>query len=124
MVKVNNLRVLVVDDDVILLEMCAEILESEGYIVTTAHDGSEALRKLYKDSVDGVLLDVMMPGIDGLAVCKTLKHDPHFAGIPVIMMSASHSAQQQAAICSDAVLAKPFELDNLIDTMHLFVHRN
>src|SRR4051812_28524790 len=125
--KVNRLRLLVADDDPDLLEICVQVLEMEGYRVDIAHDGSEALRKLYKngldgvDGVDGILLDIMMPGVDGLTLCKTIRHDPRIKEVPIIFMSASHMARQQAKICGDAVLAKPFDLDLLVDTLHQFV---
>ncbi len=113
----NNLKILVADDDPYLLEICTEILELEGYTVDMAHDGAEALSKLYADGIDGALLDVMMPGVDGITVCKVLKNDPNMKKMPIIMMSASHSALREAKHCATAVISKPFDLDNLISTM-------
>src|SRR2546425_99241 len=82
-----------------------------------AHDGAEALRKLYADGVDAALLDVMMPGVDGLTVCKTIGHAPSMNQLPIIMMSAPHSAMLQAKPCGNAVLPKPFDLARLINPM-------
>lgn len=110
-------KVLVADDDPDLLDICAEVLEMEGYIVAKARDGAEALRQLYADGIDAVLLDVMMPGVDGITVCETLKQDPKMKELPIVMMSASHSAMQRAKKCCNAVLPKPFDLDRLINTM-------
>ncbi|MFL5734052.1 MAG: response regulator transcription factor, partial [Chloroflexia bacterium] len=63
-------KVLVVDDDPDLVAICSMVLESEGYAVDAARNGSEAVDKLQSDDIDLVLLDVMMPVLDGLSVCK------------------------------------------------------
>src|SRR6476661_6638000 len=69
-------RVLVVDDDPDLLSICSIVLESEGYNVDAAHNGYEAVGKLADNGVDVLLMDVMMPVMDGISVCKMVKRDP------------------------------------------------
>ena len=66
----------------------------------------------------------MMPGVDGITVCKTVRHDPNMERMPIIMMSASRSAIQQAKSCGDAVLSKPFDLDRLLNTVHDCIQAN
>jgi two-component system, cell cycle response regulator len=81
-------RILVVDDNEVNLELLVAILESEHYVVSTATDGFEALAKIAAEKPDIVLLDVMMPELDGFEVCRRIKADPTMAEIPVIMVTA------------------------------------
>lgn len=81
-------RVLVVDDIFPNVKLLEAKLSSEYYDVVTATNGEEALRKVEQDSPDIVLLDVMMPGMDGFEVCKRIKESPAFAHIPVVMVTA------------------------------------
>ena len=112
--------VLVVDDDPDLLALCSMVLESEGYNVDAARNGSEAVDKLSHNGIDVMLLDVMMPVMDGLSVCKIVKHDPHLKDVPVIIMSASQTMRDRGKGCADAILTKPFDLDRLVETVHSF----
>ncbi|GLH72969.1 hypothetical protein GETHLI_14710 [Geothrix limicola] len=81
-------RILVVDDADFNREVMTRILEREGYRVETAADGAEALQKLCETPFDMVLLDVMMPGVDGLQVIRTMHDDEGLKHLPVIMLSA------------------------------------
>ena len=80
-------RILVVDDNEVNVELLAAILASEHYVVSTATDGFEALAKIAAEKPDLVLLDVMMPGIDGFEVCRRIKADPATADILVILVT-------------------------------------
>ena len=81
-------RVLVVDDILPNVKLLEAKLSSEYYDVLTATSGEEALKKVEQDSPDMVLLDVMMPGMDGFEVCKQIKNNPALAHIPVVMVTA------------------------------------
>ena len=81
-------RILVVDDNPLNLRMLADWLASEHYVVSTAADGFEALEKITADRPDIVLLDVVMPELNGFEVCRRIKADPTMADIPVIMVTA------------------------------------
>jgi CheY-like chemotaxis protein len=108
-------KVLVVDDDPDLAAICSLILESEGYETSVASNGVDAYDKLSATRVDAVLLDVMMPVMDGLTVCRLLKSDPDTEQLPVIVMSASEKLREQARVAqADAVIAKPFNIDDLV----------
>jgi CheY-like chemotaxis protein len=82
-------KVLVVDDDMTLHEMYAERLRAEGYTILNAYDGEEALEKVYKERPDIILLDIMMPKINGIDVMKKLREDETgAANIPIILLTA------------------------------------
>ena len=114
-------KVLVVDDDADMAAICSLVLESEGYKTERATNGVEAYDILATDDVDVVLLDIMMPVLDGITVCKMVKEDPKLHDLPVIMMSASDRLRDEARKSrADAVLEKPFDIDLLVDTVGRF----
>ena len=84
-------RILVVDDEPDAIELIRFNLKASGYDVITAEDGEEALSKARKFSPDLILLDVMLPEVDGLEVCKILRRDPATSSLPVIMLTAKAS---------------------------------
>ena len=81
-------HILVVDDEEDILELVRYNLVKEGYRVTTVASGEEALKSARSAQSDIILLDLMLPGVDGLEVCRLLKHDPKTQHIPIIMLSA------------------------------------
>ena len=81
-------QILVVDDDPDTVSILARHLQREGYAAIEASSGVECLRMVREHPVDIILLDLMMPGMDGFDVCRALKNDPKTAEIPVIMITA------------------------------------
>ena len=81
-------RILVIDDEETIVELIAFNLEKEGFIVDTAIDGQEALIKIAAKKPDLIVLDWMLPGLDGLDICRRIRHNPETADIPVIMLTA------------------------------------
>ena len=81
-------KILVVDDDPSILRLLAHILEHEGYDVITTSNGIKGLQITQKELPDLVILDVMLPGLDGFEVCHRLRKQPSTAQIPVLMLSA------------------------------------
>ena len=81
-------KILLVDDDMTLHEMYAERLRAEGYNIVSAYDGEEALEKALKEEPDLILLDIMMPKINGIDVMKKLRESDVTAGIPIILLTA------------------------------------
>jgi two-component system cell cycle response regulator len=81
-------KILVVDDNVQNVELLQEILHANGYTVTTAYDGVEALEKVSKEKPDLLLLDIMMPKMDGYQVCEALRNDEETKDIPIIFVTA------------------------------------
>ena len=84
----SQAKILLVDDDVTLHDMYAERLRAEGYVITSAYDGEEALERVPKDKPDIILLDIMMPKINGIDVMKKLREDEATASIPIILLTA------------------------------------
>ena len=81
-------RILAVDDEPDFVAVVKRNLEKEGFEVEEAYDGVEGLQKVRENPPDAVVLDVMMPGKDGYAVCSELKADGKYAGIPIILLTA------------------------------------
>jgi two-component system, cell cycle response regulator len=81
-------RILVVDDSEVNVELLVAVLAAEHYVVSAAYDGSEALAKIEAEKPDIILLDIMMPGLDGYEVCRRVKADPATADIRIMMVTA------------------------------------
>src|ERR671913_1485186 len=101
-------RILVVDDDPTVSEVVARYLERDGYVVETLADGRTALDRALAEPPDLVVLDLMLPGIDGLEVCRRLRA---LAPVPVIMLTARGNEADRVIgleLGADDYLAKPF----------------
>jgi CheY-like chemotaxis protein len=109
-------RVLVVDDDLELQESLAEAIGLGGHEVSVASNGAEALDVLRSRHIDLVILDVMMPVMDGVQFRAEQKRDPAIAGIPVIVVSAASPIPK---IDAAQILAKPVELRTLLSAVDL-----
>ncbi|HOX41075.1 MAG TPA: response regulator [bacterium] len=84
----TSAKVLLVDDDMTLHQMYAERLKAEGYTIVSAYDGEEALEKAPKEKPDVILLDIMMPKVNGIDVMRKLRDDEETANIPIILLTA------------------------------------
>ncbi len=109
--------VLVVDDDPDILEALSEILEAEGFEIRRARNGKEALDRLEPEPPNLILLDLMMPVMDGWEFAQRMRQKPpEVARIPLIVLSADRNVGSKAAdIGAVGHLAKPFELNDLLD---------
>ena len=108
-------RVLIVDDDRAIRESLARALELEGYDVDVVVDGVAALARTRRETFDALIVDVMMPGVDGLGVCRVLRADGDRT--PVLMLTARVETPDRVAgldAGADDYLPKPFELDELL----------
>ena len=113
-----RLGVLVVDDDPDIRAFMAASLEDSGYEVRTAVDGGVALALLRAWRPDLILLDLMMPRVDGWAFRQAQLAQKRLAAIPVVVMSAGYGAQNQAKkLATAAGLDKPFDLNELLATV-------
>jgi len=110
--------VLVVDDEFGIADLLADVLGEEGYRVATAASGRQALAQMRAERPDVVLLDFMMPGLNGAGVLKAMAAAPELAGIPVAMMS-SLGESTIGGLCDGyaAFLLKPFRLGDVIETV-------
>lgn len=118
------MTVLVVDDNRDLCIFLSEALRNEGYNVVMATDGSEALNELEKNNVGIVVSDVLMPGIDGIELCRRIKTDMRYSHIPVLLLTAKSSdeAKLQGLECgADDYLTKPFNFDILRLRINKFI---
>jgi len=109
-------RLLIVDDELSILEALQDVLTLEGYEVLTAYNGALGLKRLSEARADLVLMDLMMPVMDGREMLRRMREDPRLEGIPVVIMSAGRiSEAERSAAC--AVLPKPFDLGHLLETI-------
>jgi len=117
---VKRRRILVADDEIYILHILEFSLNLEGYEVISATGGEEALAKALQERPDLVVLDVLMPQMDGHDVCRRLKADERTRNIPVIFLSARDTAADQEVglrLGANAYITKPFSPQRLIDTI-------
>lgn len=108
-------RILVVDDDPTLCRLYEQFLKEEGYETITAANGADALSVLVEKQPDLVVLDVMMPVLDGVSVAKLMRENPATEGIPILLVSASPFLPQWAKKANvQSQLSKPFDLDRFL----------
>jgi len=110
-------RILVVDDEPEAVELLEFNLKQAGYAVTTAGDGAEALKKARSQTPDLILLDVMLPEMDGFEICKTLRLDASTSQVPIIMLTAKAAEIDRVLgleLGADDYLTKPFSVRELL----------
>ncbi len=110
-------QILVVEDDPDIRAAVGEILILVGYDVAEARDGVEALNRARERVPDVILLDLMMPNLDGWAFRDAQRADPLLAAVPVVVMTAC-DVRQQHGFGAVAYVQKPFELDDLLRVVH------
>jgi twitching motility two-component system response regulator PilG len=119
-------RILIVEDEESLLKLETILLTVKGYEVSGASTGTTALEKLSGQTFDLILLDIMLPDIDGYEICRRIKEHPRHASTPVVMLTAKKSAedQERGATCgADAYLTKPFKSAMIIEVIEKLVTR-
>lgn len=113
-------KVLVVDDSPVQREMISELLQKNGLLVTLATDGQEAIDQIQSFQPDLVVLDIVMPRMNGFEVCRHIKSDPRTQNVPVLICSSKSEdfdrywGMKQGA---DAYIAKPYQPKELIGTI-------
>ena len=118
--------VLVVDDEPDNISLMEAYLTLD-YNIITAYSGEQALEKVQIEIPDLVLLDMMMPGINGHEVCKTLKNDPQTCDIPIVMFSALEKREGHMKCMhagADAFLEKPIDAVQLVNTIRALIERS
>jgi two-component system alkaline phosphatase synthesis response regulator PhoP len=120
-------KILVVDDEEDILELVRYNLSREGYRITGTLTGEDALRKVRSDAFDLIVLDLMLPGMDGLAFTKTLKNDPRLRSIPIIMLTAKGEEADIVTgleLGADDYITKPFSPKVLIARVRTALRRH
>ena len=111
-------RILVVDDERDIVEIVRELLEGEGYETFPAYDGVEALEAAKTGRPDGIVMDIKMPGLDGIEVIRRLRADPTLFSTPVVVLTATQvireSSEQFQQLNVHRWISKPFEPEDLI----------
>jgi DNA-binding response OmpR family regulator len=118
-------RVLVVDDEPMVRETLGQVLTDEGYAVDLAVDGESALARVRAARPDAILLDLMMPGMNGRQFLQALREEPGYEDIPVMIMTAVHGLSvNPATLGASTVVEKPFNVDELLNKVALAVYRS
>ncbi len=116
--------VLVVEDDPLIRSLLAEILDQEGYAVVQAGLGEAALARLEAGGIDLVLLDVMLPDLDGLEICRRVRSRESLASLPILMVTARGQGRDVTAgfaAGADDYIVKPFDADELLARVHVWL---
>lgn len=118
-------RVLVVDDEPMVRETLGQVLSDEGYVVDLAIDGETALERVHAARPDAILLDLMMPGMNGRQFLQALRDDATYENVPVLIMTAVHGLEVNlATLGASEVVEKPFNVDELLNKVALAVYRS
>jgi phosphate regulon transcriptional regulator PhoB len=121
------IHILVVDDEADLIELVSYNLKKEGFIVDSALDGEAALKKIRKDRFNLVVLDIMLPGIQGIELCRILRNDPKTARLPIIMLTAKGEEVDRIVgleMGADDYITKPFSPRELVARVKAVLRRS
>jgi two-component system alkaline phosphatase synthesis response regulator PhoP len=123
--KESKASILVVDDEENLHEALRLNLELEGYEVTSAYDGNEALKKIGNEYFDLIIMDIMMPEVDGISVTETVRVNNN--DVPILMLSARNSSTDRVLGLkkgADDYMTKPFNLEELLLRVDKLIQKN
>jgi len=118
-------RILVVEDEESLLKLETILLTVKGFEVVGAFTGQMALEKLATEEFNLVLLDIMLPDIDGFEICRQIRNNPQTAGVPIVMLTAKKTQDdRERGFCcgANAYLQKPFKSAMIIDEITRLLH--
>lgn len=113
-------RILVVEDEESLLKLESILFTSKGYQVTGVRGGKDALTAIALDAPDLVVLDLMLPDMDGFEVCRSIKENPETSAIPVVMLTAKKSSrdlERGRQVGADAYITKPFKSVKVLEVI-------
>lgn len=119
-------RILIVEDQAVVVDMLRMRLEANNYEVITAGDGQEGLEKVYKENPNLIILDVMLPKMNGYKVCQLLKANPKYNTIPIIISSGRTTQEILKVgqeVGADAYVSKPFEAEELLSKMKELIEK-
>lgn len=119
---VKTAKILVVDDEPEITEIIEAFLENAGYVVKVENSPEKAIRLAREIKPDLILLDIMMPGIDGYTICNRIKEDPGMGNIPVIFLTGKDSKDDQGRsfqVGGDMFIKKPFSCERLLEIVNI-----
>jgi two-component system alkaline phosphatase synthesis response regulator PhoP len=119
-------KILLVDDEVDLVETVRFPLEMEGYQILVSHNGEDALNQARKEKPDLILLDLMLPKLDGYKVCRLLKFDERYKHIPIIMLTAKVQERDKflgKETGADEYITKPFDIEFLVKKVKAYLKK-
>src|SRR5512147_1466025 len=122
----GSLKVLVVDDEPDIVELVTYNLSKEGFAVSSAFDAEEALAKLRKEKFDFIVLDLMLPGIQGMEICRIMRNDPRTKHTPIIMLTAKGEEVDKILgleMGADDYVTKPFSPRELLARIKTVMRR-
>ena len=122
----SSKKILIVDDEVDLVETVRFPLEMEGYHVLVSYNGEDALNQARKENPDLILLDLMLPKLDGYKVCRLLKFDDRYKHIPILMLTAKTQEKDKALgmeTGANEYITKPFEMDDLLRKVKAYLNK-
>jgi twitching motility two-component system response regulator PilH len=116
-------KILLVDDSKTELHYMSDLLGKRGYSIRTAENGEEAMRRLGEETPDLILMDVVMPGLNGFQLTRAITRDPRFASVPVIMCTSKNQETDKVWGMRQGArdyIVKPVDADELIAKIHAF----
>jgi DNA-binding response OmpR family regulator len=119
-------KILVVDDEVDLVRTIQFSLELEGYKVLASYNGEDALAQARKENPDLILLDIMLPKLDGYKVCRLLKFDEQYKHIPILMMTAKTQEKDKLMgkeTGANEYITKPFDMEVLMEKVKAYLNK-
>jgi len=122
----NSRTILIVDDEVDLVETVRFPLEMAGYRVLVSYNGEDALNQARKENPDLILLDLMLPKMDGYKVCRLLKFDDRYKHIPVLMLTAKTQERDKVLgmeTGANEYITKPFEIEDLLKKVKGYLNK-
>jgi twitching motility two-component system response regulator PilH len=116
-------KILLVDDSKTELHFMSDLLGKRGYAVRTAENGDEAMKRLGEETPDLILMDVVMPGLNGFQLTRAITRDPRFANVPVIMCTSKNQETDKVWGMRQGArdyIVKPVDADELVAKIHAF----
>lgn len=112
-----NGTILIVDDETVTRHMLRMLLELSGFVIDEARDGIEALEKVKQHRPDAMILDVMMPRLDGIATCEQLRANPDTADLFILLLSGGDYQERGLKAGANMVMEKPMNANSLIEAL-------
>lgn len=123
-IKIQTAKVLVIDDEPEITDIVETFLTEAGYVVTVENSSRNAAAKARQFKPDVVLLDIMMPDMDGYQTCQAIKQDPELANVPVIFLTGKDRTDDMGRsfkVGGDMFIKKPFSCERLLEIINLVI---